>query len=60
MATNVTGIKLYKRGSIIVIWYGLLNYKYIYWSKRDACKKFKERFGLRGKVETVNRSPYLN
>lgn len=53
-------MKLYKRGSTIIIWNDYSQrMTYIYYTQREAIKRFKEKYGLRGKVTKVDYCPYL-
>lgn len=42
----------------ITIWQDNMKEQYQFYSKRDAIKKFKDKYKLRGKVTEVNYSIY--
>jgi hypothetical protein len=52
-------IKLYKRGSCIIIWFNHLYHTYWDYTQREAIKLFKEKYGIQGKVEKSKTCPYL-
>ena len=57
--TNTKDIRVSKRGADIFIWCNNMSMKYVYYTKREAIKRFKEHFNLRGKAITVDFVPAL-
>jgi len=51
-------IQLYKRGMCITIWYERTYHQYWYYTQKEAIRLFKEKYGIKGKVEKTNFCPY--
>ena len=59
MATNTKDIRVSCCGADIFIWCSYnMKMKYVFYTKREAVKRFKEHFSLRGKAITVDFIPY--
>jgi hypothetical protein len=56
---EIGNIKLYRRGGCIVIWYDNTHHTYWDYTQKEAIKLFKEKYGIKGKVEKTNFCPFI-
>lgn len=56
---ELENIQLYQRGSCIIIWF--FNTRETYWdyTQKEAIQLFKQKTGIKGKVDKTNFCPFL-
>lgn len=52
-------IQLYQQGKCIVIWYGNTHHTYWDYTQKESIKLFKDKYGIKGKVERTNFCPFI-
>jgi hypothetical protein len=56
---KIENIQLYQRGYCIIIWYGNTHHTYWEYTQVEAIKLFKQKYGIKGKVDKTNFCPFI-
>jgi hypothetical protein len=56
---KIENIQLYQRGDCIIIWFDRIHHTYWDYTQVDAIKLFKQKYGIKGKVDKTNFCPFI-
>lgn len=55
---EIGNIQLYQNGDCIIIWYGNTHHTYWDYTQAQAVRLFKNKYGIKGKVDKTAFCPY--
>ena len=56
---KIENIQLYQRGDCIVIWFYNTHHTYWDYTQAEAIKLFKQKYGMKGKVDRAKFCPFI-
>jgi len=59
MKFKLENIQLYQRGDCIIVWFHTTHHTYWDYTQKEAIKLFKQKYGIKGRVDKVNFCPFI-
>jgi len=56
---KLENIQLYQRGDCIIVWFHTTHHTYWDYTQKEAIKLFKQKYGIKGRVDKVNFCPFI-